>query len=478
MASQSLPAMARWTNEGREKAVEGLQAQLRCLQIAIQAGLAPFALLVWAGLSLAGVLGRWGLEPPGLLFAFLAAAAWPVGLVWAARLNTRWSRRRAEAWFGARIPQNYVTAPPLTQDERGHWWTGHSYYRDRRTADLALSVRTVATDQQTWRDLKWLVVNGVLAAVLAVPCLGLFVFGVGTAIVQLRDSYQGVSDVYSFRLFILVPVLQPLAMVFVGLVLAAVGLLMAPSAVRQYGQWMRRTLDPQTPGAWDKARLTKRVEHLTSSRADAVGSQAAELRRIERDLHDGAQARLVAIGMTLGTIEHLMETDPPAARELLAEARQSSAKALQELRDLVRGIHPPVLAERGLGDAVRALALDSAQNTEVTVSLPTRPEAPVEAAAYFCVSELLANAAKHSGAQQVWVDILFRAGQLRITVTDDGHGGANPERGSGLRGIERRLGTFDGVLSLSSPAGGPTTITMELPCALSSQRTSTFSERA
>ncbi|MFB7667891.1 sensor histidine kinase [Kitasatospora sp. NPDC056138] len=475
MASQSLPTVVRWTGVGRERVVEGLQAQLRCLQVVFQAGLALFVLLTWAVLSLIGVLGRLAYDLPSLLVAVVALVAWPVGLVWGSRLNTRWSRHRAQLWFGARIPQSYVATPSPTQDERGHWWTGRSYHRDRRTAELALSARTVATDPQTWRDLKWMSANTVLAAALALPCLGLAVFGTGMAVLQLPEAYR---DFLGGGIFTAAPFLGDLAVVVVGLGIAAVGLLAAPYAVRQYGLWMRRTLDSDSPGGWDRARLTRRVEHLTTSRADAVGSQAAELRRIERDLHDGAQARLVAIGMTLGTIEHLMEADPVAARQLLADARESSARALQELRDLVRGIHPPVLAERGLGDAVRVLALDSAQDTEVTVSLPARPEAPVEAAAYFCVSELLANAAKHSGARQVWVDILFRAGQLRITVTDDGHGGADPERGSGLRGIERRLGTFDGAMSLSSPRGGPTTITMELPCVLSSQRTSTCSEKA
>ncbi|GAA2273239.1 MULTISPECIES: sensor histidine kinase [Kitasatospora] len=475
MTSQSVPTVVRWTGVGREWAVEGLHAQLRCLQLVFQAGVVSFVLLMWAVLPIHGLFAESADGQADPLIAFLGLLAWPVGLVWGSRLNTRWSRYRAESWFGMRTPQRYVATPSPTQDERGHWWTGHSYHRDRRTAELALSARTVAMDPQTWRDFKWLPANAAAALVLAVPCLGLLLVGVITAIVQLTAAYGDFnpSTVYSLQ-----AVLGDMAVAAVGLAAAAGGLLAAPHAIRRYGPWMQRMLDPESANGWDKARLTRRVEHLTTSRADAVGSQAAELRRIERDLHDGAQARLVAIGMTLGTIEHLMETDPVAARQLLADARKASAKALQELRDLVRGIHPPVLAERGLGDAVRALALDNAQSTEVTVSLPARPEAPVEAAAYFCVSELMANAAKHSGAQQVWVDILFRAGQLRITVTDDGYGGADPGRGSGLRGIEKRLGTFDGVMSLSSPPGGPTTITMELPCVLSSQRTSTSSEKA
>jgi signal transduction histidine kinase len=209
------------------------------------------------------------------------------------------------------------------------------------------------------------------------------------------------------------------------------------------------------------------VARLTETRSDALDVQAAELRRIERDLHDGAQARLVAMGMSLGTIEHLLERDPAKARRLLAEARESSSRALTELRDLVRGIHPPVLAERGLGDAVRALAMASPLATEVSLDLPGRVPAPVESAAYFAISEVLTNAAKHSGARRVWIDVRHEDGMLRIVLTDDGHGGADPSGGTGLRGIERRLGTFDGVLAVNSPAGGPTIVTMELPCELS-----------
>jgi len=471
MVSPSVPAAGGWAGRYREWAAAGLLAQRHCLQVAVQAMAGPFVLAFWAVMSLAVLLDG----PSDLrisVVALVSLATWPAGLFWVSRYNSAVSKRRAEAWYGAVIAQRYRTIPVPTQDERGRWWTGHSYYRQRRVAESVLFVREVARDPETWRDVRWLVGNAAAAAVLTVPSLALLVFGGAMAAVQLLEVYDNGGFHLATR------GLEQVLQFVVGLVIIGLGLAVASPAMRLYGEWMHRALDPQVSGKLEKARLTKRVEHLTTTRADAVGSQAAELRRIERDLHDGAQARLVAIGMTLGTIEHLMDSDPPAARQLLSDARQSSAKALQELRDLVRGIHPPVLAERGLGDAVRALALDSAQNTEVTVSLPARPEAPVEAAAYFCVSELLANAAKHSRAQQVWVDILFRAGQLRITVTDDGHGGAAPERGSGLRGIERRLGTFDGALSLSSPPGGPTTITMELPCVLSSPRTSISSEKA
>jgi signal transduction histidine kinase len=188
-----------------------------------------------------------------------------------------------------------------------------------------------------------------------------------------------------------------------------------------------------------QAELERRVAHLARTRSETLDTGAAELRRIERDLHDGAQARLVAMGLTLDAAGRLIETDPAAARALLYEARDASAKALVELRDLVRGIHPPVLADRGLADAVRAIALDSPLRVRVAGTLPGRPPAPVESGAYFAVSELLANVAKHSGAAEADVDLRHESGALRIIVRDNGTGGADPSRGTGLRGIERRL---------------------------------------
>ncbi|WP_307808224.1 sensor histidine kinase [Streptomyces oryzae] len=215
--------------------------------------------------------------------------------------------------------------------------------------------------------------------------------------------------------------------------------------------------------------LAQRVEQLYETRHDAVDTSAAELRRIERDLHDGAQARLVAMGMSLGTIEALVERDPARAKQMIAQARENSAEALNELRDLVRGIHPPVLAERGLPDALRALALRMPVPVEEDIELPGRFDEPVESAVYFAVSELLTNAAKHAEAGKVWLDVLYAPAAggggsvIRVTVTDDGKGGASLEGGSGLGGVQRRLAQFDGALALSSPRGGPTMITLEVP---------------
>jgi len=219
-------------------------------------------------------------------------------------------------------------------------------------------------------------------------------------------------------------------------------------------------------------RLTNRVQRLSETRTDAVDTAAAELRRVERDLHDGAQARLVALGMSLRAAERLFATSPGAALAMIGEAREMSSRALTELRDLVRGIHPPVLADRGLGDAVRALALETPVNTRLDIDLPGRPAPPVESAAYFAVAEVLANAVKHAHARTVDIHMRHDGAALRIAVTDDGVGGADPEKGSGLRGVERRLGTFDGILAVNSPPGGPTIVVIEVPCALLLLKTS------
>ena len=238
-----------------------------------------------------------------------------------------------------------------------------------------------------------------------------------------------------------------------GLLMLAFGAWLVPRTVGIHAALARRNSD-----------LLNRVRRLTVTRVDAVDTAAAELRRIERDLHDGMQARLVALGISLRATERLIRTNPDAAVALVAETRENSARALADLRALVRGINPPVLAERGLGDAIRALALDCPVLATAEVDLPRRLPPPAEAAAYFAVAEALANAAKHAEARSVHIRATHAAGALRIEVTDDGAGGADPSRGTGLRGVERRLGTFDGVLAVSSPPGGPTIVVIEVPC--------------
>lgn len=213
----------------------------------------------------------------------------------------------------------------------------------------------------------------------------------------------------------------------------------------------------------DRTAMENRIEELTSTRAGAVDAQDAELRRIERDLHDGAQARLVALGMSLGLAEQRLDAHPDEARQLLVEAKLGAREALEELRDLARGIHPPVLADRGLGAAVAALAARSPIEVSVSV-VGERPPAAVESAAYFVTAEALANATKHSAARHVDIRIARRNDMLAVEVRDDGPGGADPS-GAGLTGLRRRVEALDGRLIVNSPAGGPTVIRAELPCA-------------
>ncbi|MGW5661026.1 sensor histidine kinase [Streptomyces sp. NPDC003758] len=352
-----------------------------------------------------------------------------------------WRRVLAAEWGGVKIPSAYRPVP-----EDANPWT--------RTY-------VMLGDPATWRDLRWLQVDmtaGYLTALLPTVLLiyPLEGFAVAAGLWRPLSEYGGYW--YGF-----VHVTDQASALGAG-ALAAVLLALVPLAPRLLAVHFRLTR--AVLGA-SQGELAERVRVLTETRRDAVDTAAAELRRIERDLHDGAQARLVAMGMDLGTIEMLLDKDPAKARELLAQARRSSVEALAELRELVRGIHPPVLAERGLGDAVRALALRLPLATEVNVELDGRADAPVESAAYFAVSEVLTNAVKHSGADRIWVDLHHGEGMLRISVTDNGKGGAVIGAGSGLFGVERRLGTFDGVLAVSSPAGGPTMVTMEIPCALS-----------
>jgi signal transduction histidine kinase len=216
-------------------------------------------------------------------------------------------------------------------------------------------------------------------------------------------------------------------------------------------------------GSPGRAEMAERIETLETTRAGAVADQDTELRRIERDLHDGAQARLVALGMSLGMAEQKLADDPERAGELLAEARRGAEHALRELRDLARGIHPPVLADRGLEAALASLASSTPLRVQLSVDVSPRPAPAVESAAYFVAAEALANAAKHARAKRVDITIARHGDIIDLQVRDDGQGGANPE-GSGLRGLRRRVEALDGTLSVISPRGGPTTIRAQLQC--------------
>ena len=304
------------------------------------------------------------------------------------------------------------------------------------------------TDPATWRDLLWILVNVPVGVALgALPAFGV-VYGLGGLLSGVWLNPGHVDQL----------------LLFGGLLL--VGVLGGPRILKAHGQFSAALLAPT------RNELDAQLGRLNESRSQVVDASAAELRRIERDLHDGAQARLVSLGMSIGLAEQVLRDDPDLALKLLAEARESSGQALTDLRHLVRGIHPPVLAERGLDGAVRALALTLPLPVDLRIELPGRPPAPVESAAYFAIAEVLANVVKHSAARSAWVQLEYSSqARLIAIIGDDGAGGAVPRIGGGLRGIERRLAAFDGVIAVTSPVGGPTVVTMELPCELSLART-------
>jgi signal transduction histidine kinase len=352
---------------------------------------------------------------------FLAVTAWLVRpLAWL-------ERHRVRVMTGTRVAALYR---PLDGSHRAR-------------------VRPVLADPGTWRDLCWLAAMG-MAGALGVAYLAALAAGpvlmVGTPFwVAFHHGPR-----HHYWALVLIPL--------------GVGCLIAS----WYGG---RRLPAETirPSCWllappEGARLREQMEHLAETRDETVDARAAELRRIERDLHDGAQARLVSLTMSLGLAEQEFDRRPEAARQLVVEARASARTALHELRHLVRGIHPPVLTERGLGGAAEALALASAVPVEVDVRLGERLPAPLESALYFVIAEALANIARHSEASWAFVRLWPEEGRLRLMVHDDGHGGADPARGTGLRGIERRLAAFDGRMTVSSPPGGPTELFAELPC--------------
>jgi signal transduction histidine kinase len=234
---------------------------------------------------------------------------------------------------------------------------------------------------------------------------------------------------------------------------------LGPGMARLQAWTGRRLLAPPAD-----ADLSLRVAQLTSTRAAALDAHAAELRRIERSLHDGAQNRLVAVTIMLGAARRALDRDRATADAALDRAQDAAEQALAELRTVVRGILPPVLADRGLAGALSGLAGSSGVPCRVDVDLPGRCAASVEATAYFVVAEALTNVGKHSGATSATVTVRRDRDRLLLRVDDDGRGGADEGGGSGITGIRRRVEAYDGSLTLTSPPGGPTTMQVELPC--------------
>ncbi|GHC45097.1 sensor histidine kinase [Streptomyces flavofungini] len=368
----------------------------------------------------------------GILLFALAASLIVVGLgmlpetVLLLRKLAGIKRRQVGEWSGRRIPEAYT---PLT-------------------GTLVERVRKAVKDPGTYRDLRWLVLHffyGLLLLYVALPLwvIGALVDGVWCGLLRRRA--------------VVLPLIVRLAALD--------------------ARWSRALLKP-SPDAERNAELAERVEELTVTRAGAVAAHGAELRRIERDLHDGTQARLVSLSMRVGLARRAYDKqvaaapgaeapDPDVVRRLLDDAQDQAEEALTELRHVVRGIHPPILTDRGLVGAVRALAASSGLEVAVRddgVEGGPRAPAAVEAAAYFVMAEALTNAAKHSGARRAEVELARAATGLRILVRDEGRGGADESGGTGLLGMRRRVAALDGTMEVVSPAGGPTLIGVELPC--------------
>jgi signal transduction histidine kinase len=342
---------------------------------------------------------------------------------------------------------------------RASWVLGRpvqGIYRRRTDSGVAAEVKTRFRDPQTWRDLLWTMFDGIAGFVLAIVAVTLWGVWLGLAVLPAWWwSMPNDANLFGFW----TP--GSTAETFIGPAIAIAAFV--PLA------WLTRVLALAHAGVSElllRPTSNARVEQLTESRAGAVDAAHAELQRIERDLHDGAQARLVALAMDLGMAERKLDEDPDAGRELIGEAREETLRALGELRELVRGIGPSILRDRGLEAAIASLAAGRAQPVDYRVDVgQPRPPATVEAAAYFVVAESIANSAKHSGAQRVSVRVWRdAANRIVVEVTDDGRGGADPAAGSGLTGLIQRVRALDGTLVVGSPPGGPTTIRAEIPC--------------
>jgi signal transduction histidine kinase len=358
-----------------------------------------------------------------------------LGVFAAFRLNAELERRRAALALRAPIREAYRP-------------TGGGLLR---------RLRTVGTDPQSWKDLAWLSFAGTFG--LAASTLAITAWGTVLGTLTLPAWYWALPRGADYG----IANADTLPRAFLAAGLAVLAVPVAYLLVHWMTEGQLR-LSRALLSAPREAALTARVQELTSTRAGAVDAAAAELQRIERDLHDGAQARLVALALGLGMAEERFERDPTGARELVGEAREEAKRALAELRDLARGIRPSLLAERGLGPALTALAARSPVPTGVELDVPDGLSPAIETATWFVVSEALANAGKHSGARRAVVRVHGAGGRLHVEVADDGRGGADAG-GSGLGGLRKRVQALDGTLAVDSPPGGPTAIRAELPCA-------------
>lgn len=340
-----------------------------------------------------------------------------------------------------------------------------SPYRPWPRGSLDRRALSLIRDSTTWRDVSWLGINSTLGLLLYSVLIGFFTasaYLLLQPLLYLVAYTDGVKESINDFGFISIDTFAS------SLLLVPVGLLFGTA----WWHWSERLMSwyagvgATVLGPTAAMRLSAQVSELRESRDDTVDSANAELRRIERDLHDGAQARLVALGISLGLAEELVHSNPDAAKSLLSEAREESHNALNEIRNLARGILPPVLADRGFSGALQAMALANPLPVTIMYQVTGTMPRPVESAVYFATSEVFTNITKHAKARNVQVVVRYESGELIIEVQDDGVGGARDYAGSGLEGVRRRLSAFDGTLVVESPVGGPTMVTIAVPCQM------------
>jgi signal transduction histidine kinase len=320
-------------------------------------------------------------------------------------------------------------------------------------------VVAMATDIQTWREIAYLALLGPLGLL---GCVVVVAAWTGAAVLVLLPLFNPMLANGGAHVLTMVvdTVSETVLMGAAGIGLALAAPWIARSVAGAEGRLAAGLLGPS-----ERAALSSRVDELRARREQLVEVVEAERRRIERDLHDGAQQRLVALAMNLGMAKDKFDKDPASARALLDEAHADAKQAMIELRNLARGIHPAVLSDRGLDAALSSLAGKAPVPVSVEVWVPERPSAAIETTAYFVVAEALTNIAKHAGATRAAVTVARQNGHLKVEVTDDGIGGADATRGTGIAGLVDRVTAVDGTVHLSSPVGGPTILTVELPCA-------------
>jgi signal transduction histidine kinase len=393
-------------------------------------GLFWFCLLVPLAAASIGTAVVWFGLPLGVLTLLLARAA------------ASGERALVRAALGAEIPNPHRPLP---------------------TGGLLVRARAIARDPATWRDFGYWLLMLPLGAVEFSITLALWATVAATVLLPLYLHWLPATwevllpwgDVWSIDTFA-----KAIPVSVLGLLFGLVALRLIRVMGRGHAALARAVLGPTRASL-----LSAEAERLSASRARGVEAAEAERRRIERDLHDGAQQRLVAVAMGLGRARGKLDSDPDSARELIAEAHADAKLAISELRDLARGIYPSVLGDRGLDAALSSLAARCPVPVTVTVDVEPRPPAAVESTAYFTVAEALTNLAKHSGATAAHVGVTRMENSVVVEVVDDGRGGAQARPGGGLAGLADRAATIDGVVVVLSPVGGPTVVRAELPCA-------------